>query len=107
VVERGSWWFRGWLIVFLLICAVALYFWSLGLGFGYQTCDGGRVVEHLPDGTPKRVVGLDCTEPDYWPWRYVQILSYVLAFCAVVVLPYFFSWCDARALERSSGRTDD
>ncbi|HJR45620.1 MAG TPA: hypothetical protein VJ927_08450 [Actinomycetota bacterium] len=77
---------RVWPVISLLSIAVVLYFSSLGLGYGYQTCSGGRVVERLPDGTAKRIVGpFQCSEPDYWPWLYVQVAAYAVALWALVL----------------------
>lgn len=77
---------RVWPVIGLLFISGILYFASLGLGYGYQTCSGGRVVERLPDGTAKRSVGpLQCSEPEYWPWLYVQILAYAVAVWALVL----------------------
>ena len=80
------------LVISLLVAAVGLYFFSLGSSFGYQTCSGGRVVQRLPDGTPKRIIGpFQCSEPDYWPWLYIQILAYALALSALILTAIFIT----------------
>jgi hypothetical protein len=78
------------LVVSLLVAAVLLFFFSLGAGFGNQTCSGGRVIERLPDGTPKLIVGpFECSEPQYWPWLYIQILAWILALTAIILTVIF------------------
>jgi hypothetical protein len=67
-----------WLGAFLLY---GLSWWGLGWG----TCSGGRVVERLPDGTPKRVVGpFECSPPSPG-WLTVRWVAYAVAIAALIM----------------------
>lgn len=90
VVKPGSPWLRALSVIGLFVSAVVLYFVGLGAGYGYQTCSGGRVVDRLPDGTPKTIVGpFECSEPDYWPWLYIVLVAYALVLTALVLTVIF------------------